>query len=188
MRILPASVLICIVLFLQALSIRAEEVDGIRYNFVRKDDQYEFEGRFSIGCTADYVTRVIYDPEHLSKFVKGAEVILIEQGNNWQEVRFTYRRFLLENSSVYRRMLDPGGHKVTFSLISSTQQGLFVPHILSSSGFYEVKTEERGSSVFYFQEATLSSGLFKGLYLNADRTEAVQFLKDLRDYVRKLCP
>jgi hypothetical protein len=62
-----------------------------------------------------------------------------------------------------------------------------MPKILSSTGYYQIKLEEEGYKVEYFQECKLKSALLKGAYINKAKKETIKFMLELKEYIEKTC-
>ncbi|MCK4328454.1 hypothetical protein KAX02_01275 [candidate division WOR-3 bacterium] len=177
-------------LFLCTLKIFAGSIDTseIFYEFHQNDNSYSFTGRFFTNVSPGCLIFVLFDFEHLIKFVTSADSIeLLDYGENWQDVRYTYKGFLFESKTTYRRTLKQERQKILFKMTACKQSGLPLPKPLSSKGYYEIKTEEDGCWVEYFQEAELESNLLQGFYLRRVKKEAIQFLEEFRDYVNRTC-
>ncbi|MCK4256816.1 hypothetical protein KAX35_08005 [candidate division WOR-3 bacterium] len=164
------------------------DTSEIFYKFHQNDNSYSFTGRFFTNVSPGCLIFVIFDFEHLIKFVTSADSIeLLDYGENWQDVRYTYKGFLFESKTTYRRTLKQEQQKILFKMTACKQSGLPLPKPLSSKGYYEIKPEEDGCWVKYYQEAELESNLFQGFYLRRVKKEAIQFLEELRDYVNRTC-
>lgn len=138
-----------------------------------------------LGCLMD----VVYAFEHISRFASGAESVqLVEEGEDWHVVAYTYRRLLiLENQSTWRRTLDRQGHRVVFEMLTSRNNLRILPRVLSSHGHYRIDGEGGTYRLEYFQECQLEGGILKGNYMERADREAEAFLGGLRDYVEGTC-
>lgn len=77
---------------------------------------------------------------------------------------------------------------MTFEMVQCEQRGLNLPKIVSSTGYYEIKTEKEGPRVIYFEEGEIADHLLKEIYFQWVEKEALKFLHRLNDYVNKTCP
>jgi hypothetical protein len=159
------------------------------YEFIQDGNCYSFRGSFIVQAERDCLIDVIYNFEHISKYTAGAESIeLVRQEENRYEVTYTYRKFLiLENKSTWRRTLKRDEQKVIFEMISTKNNVSFMPQLLSSSGYYQIKPENEGYQVEYFQECKLKPGLLKSTYINQAKKEAIKFLQEFKEYIKKTC-
>ena len=166
----------------------SDELKEVCYDFSQDGTSYTFRGSFFTKITPACLLRVLYGFEHLVKFVTRPDsIVLIREGENWYEVCYTYRGLLLENKSTYRKILKQEEQKITFEMIASEQYGPHLSKILHSTGYYEVKTEKEGCLVEYFQEARVESKMLNEIYFHLIKKEAVNFLKDLKQYVERTC-
>jgi len=159
------------------------------YKFIQYDNNYSFRGRFIVKAEFDCLMNVIYNFEHISNYTSGAKSIeLVRQGENWYEVTYTYRKFLIfENQSTWRRTLKRDAGKVVFEMISSKNNLSIIPDVISSAGYYQIKNEKDSYRVEYFQECKLKPGLLKDTYINKAKKEAIKFLQVFKKYISKTC-
>ncbi|GAG95560.1 unnamed protein product, partial [marine sediment metagenome] len=52
---------------------------------------------------------------------------------------------------------------------------------------YQIKLEEEGYKVEYFQECKLKSAFLKGAYINKAKKETIKFMLELKEYIEKTC-
>ena len=159
------------------------------YEFIQDGNCYSFRGSFIVQAERDCLIDVIYNFEHISKYATDAESVeFVRQGENWNEVTYTYRKFLvLENKSTWRRTLNRDEQKVVFEMISSKNNVSFMPQLLSSSGYYQITPEKEGYKVEYFQECKLKTGLLKDAYISQAKKEAIKFLREFKEYIERTC-
>jgi hypothetical protein len=188
MRFLTLTLLFLLLAWPVIVLAESDELNGVYYHFSQDDASYTFRGSFFVELTPACLIHVLYDFEHLVKFVTNADsIVLLRQGENWYEVRYTYRGLLFGNKSTYRKTLKQEEQKITFEMIASEQHGPLVPKVLYSTGYYEIKPEKEGCLVEYFQEARVESKMLNEIYFHLVRKEAVNFLKDLKQYVERSC-
>ena len=158
------------------------------YEFIQEDNYYSFRGSFIVKAELDCLISVTYDFQHISKYTLGAKSIeLVRQGENWNEVTYIYRKFIIfENKSTWRRTLKQDEQKVVFKMISSKNNINIMSKMLSSTGYYQIKQEKEGYQVEYFQECKLKPGFLKDTYIN-NAKEAIKFLLKFKEYVEKTC-
>ena len=178
-----------IFLFCLPVSLLSSQKSGIEYNFIKDDSSYLFRGGFIVNNDFDCLLDVVYKFEHISKFTSGAKSIeLRRQGENWYEVTYTYRKLLIfENKSTWRRTLKRDKGRVVFEMVSNKNNIAILPEVLSSIGYYQIKSETNGFRVEYYQECKLKSGLLKNAYINQAKKEAIKFLALFKKYVEKIC-
>jgi len=165
-----------------------EDTSRVYHEFSQNGNSYSFTGRFFTEAKPVPLIHILYDFSHLVSFVTGADSIeLLSNGEDWHIVRYTYSGFLFISKSTYIRNINPKRLIITFELTGTEQRALFLPELLSSAGYYKIIPIEDGCWVEYFQEATLSSDLLKGLYIRQVKNESIKFLKELRDYVNRTC-
>jgi hypothetical protein len=163
--------------------------EELQYHFSQDDSSYSFRGSFIAEAELDCLISLVYDFEHISKYASGATAVeLIRQEDNWNEVRYTYRKFIFfENKSTWRRTLNRDNHELVFEMISSENNLKILPDMLSSSGYYRISPEEKGYRMEYFQECCLDTDILKDSYINKVKKEAIEFLLEFREYVEKTC-
>jgi hypothetical protein len=159
------------------------------YEFMQEDTSYAFRGSFLVHAESNCVIDLIYDFHNLSEYTLGAQSIeLIQQGENWYDVSYTYRKFFVfENTSTWRRTLKPDEHKIVFEMLSSENNLKMMPEVLSSTGYYQIIQEEEHCRVEYFQECLLEPGLFKRAYISEAKQEAMKFLHAFKTYLERKC-
>ena len=72
-------------------------------------------------------------------------------------------------------------------MIANEQKGVFLPKVLSSHGSYEIKQENNGCWVEYYQECKVEHSNIERIYFSFAKNEAVKFLKDLKKYAERTC-
>lgn len=163
--------------------------DGIAYEFYRIDSCYSLRGSFIIEADYDCVTEILYDFKHLKYIIATADSItLLQQGTNWYEVSYTFKKFLYTNRSIYRKTFKPAEQKIVFELLSDQQNTHILPKLLSSTGYYQIKPVTTGYQIEYYQQVIVKSTFFKDRILNMAKKEFVNFMLNLREYLNKQCP
>jgi hypothetical protein len=162
------------------------EPHSVFYEFSQSDDRYTFNGSFFTISDPEALFHILYDFEHLTQFVTSADSItLLHQGRNWYEVRYVYRKLLLETKFTYRKTLIREKQKIIFELIACEQGDPTFPKILSSNGYYEILQEGKGFRVTYYEEVRMGSKLSNGVYSLIAKKGAVKFIQDLKKYVER---
>jgi hypothetical protein len=181
-------IIIFSLLTLVILSYGSQE-DGIDYDFIQKDSCYSFQGSFFVKANPDSLISIIYDFNNMLEYTPGAQTIeLIQQGDNWYDVSYTYQKFLIfENKSIWQRTLDRNLNKVVFKMISSKNNLKMMPEMVSSEGYYQITKEKELCRVEFFQECILKSGLFLRGYINAAKQESIEFLHEFKNYLENQC-
>lgn len=159
------------------------------YEFIQEDNYYSFRGSFHLHAESDCVIDVIYDFHNLSEYTLGAQSVeRIQQGDNWYDVSYTYRKlFVLKNKSTWRRTLKRDEQKIVFNMLSSENNLEIMPELISSTGYYQIIMEKDGCRVEYFQECKLKPGFFKNMYINMVKQEAIKFFHEFKKYIERQC-
>lgn len=159
------------------------------YEFTQNDSSYSFLGAFWVKADPECLMQVIFDFKHIARYATGAQSIeLVQQGENWNEVTYTYRKFIIfENKSTWRRTLKRDEHKVVFEMLSNQNNLTLMPKVFASTGYYQIQPENTGYQIKYFQTCRLEMGLFKNTYLNQVKREAIKFLKEFNEYIERTC-
>ncbi len=180
--ILPALVVL-------PLALHGGQNGGLDYEFTKDGESYSFRGRFRVKAELRCLMDVIYRFEHISRFASGAESVeLVEEGEDWHVVAYTYRRLLiLENQSTWRRVLDRQGQRVVFEMLTSENSMRIMPRVLSSRGYYQIHGDGKRYCLEYFQECHLEGGVLRGRYMERAKREAEEFLGEFRGYVESTC-
>jgi len=171
------------------LAASGSQEQEFEYAFTQGDAYYAFRGSFRVNAESDWVLNLIYDFHNLSEYTVGAQSVeLIQQGENWYDVSYTYRKFfVLEHTSTWRRTLQPDDRKIVFVMLSSNNNLKIMPEILSSTGYYQIREEQDYCRVEYFQECTLEPGFLKRAYIREAKHEALTFLHAFHQYIEGKC-
>lgn len=187
MKILLKAIILSLLMMPAILS--GKQKSEIEYNFVHDENFYSFQGNFIVRAELDCLISVIYNFEHISNYASGASSIeLVQEGENWYDVTYTYRKLIIfENKSTWRRTLKRNEKKVLFEMISNKNNLKFMPEVLASDGYYQIKAENEYKRVEYFQECKLKPGLLKNAYIKQVKKEAIMFLYEFKNYIEKTC-
>ena len=169
--------------------IYAEEPDDIQYKFTQTDSSYTFYGSFKINANPKCLLEISFEFEHIQALAPGAkEVLLIGQGSNWNRVSYTYCKFTwFKNKSVWHRVLNEEKQRVNFTLVSSKNNQLIMPRMISSSGYYQIKQQGEYVIVEYYQQCQLTDELITKLYLKRAKNEAIKFMHNFSEYTIGVC-
>jgi hypothetical protein len=163
--------------------------NDFEYEFIHDDTCYSFRGSFIVKTEPDCVFNLIHNFNNISDYSLDAKSIkLVRQGDNWYDVTFIYRKFLIfENQSTWRRILCRNDYKIDFIMLSNKNNSTILPKIISSSGYYQIHPETENCLVEFYQECKLKSGFLKNIYIKEAKKEAVRFLKEFKGYIQKSC-
>ncbi len=178
-----------IVLLSSAIFLLANQENEFNFEFFQNGNYYSFRGTFHVKADPDCLLRVIFDYEHISQYTAGAKSTeLLRQGIDCYEIAYTYRKFLIfENKSTWRRTLNRKEQKVIFEMMSSQNNLPLMPQLLSSSGYYQIKSESESYRVDYFQSGKLKDGFLKDRYYAQAKKDAIKFLKEFKQYIETTC-
>jgi hypothetical protein len=171
------------------LALHAGQDRGLGYEFVQDGESYSLRGWFLAKAELSCLMNVVFAFDHISKFASGAESVgLLEEGEGWHDVAYTYRRLVIfENRSTWRRTLKEEEQKVVFEMLTSKNNMRIIPQVLSSRGYYRISREGEEYLLEYFQECRLRGGILRGWYIERAKSEAVGFLEEFKDYVESTC-
>ncbi|MCD4735199.1 MAG: hypothetical protein K8R53_04090 [Bacteroidales bacterium] len=171
------------------LKICVEEPDDVQYKFTQTDSSYTFYGSFRINANPECLLEISFNYEHIRALAPDAEEVrLIDKGNNWNQISYTYQKFtFFKNKTVWHRVLNEENQRVDFTLVSSENNLSIMPRMISSKGFYQIKQQGEYSIVEYYQQCQLSEGLITKLYLDSAKKEAIKFLNRFLKYADTFC-
>lgn len=189
MKLRVKILLIVITHLLVTFTILAKETNDIQYNFTQTDSSYSFSGSFKIKANTNCLLEMFFYYDHIKALAPDAkEVLLVDEGNNWNKISYTYQKFIyFENKSLWHRKLDKVKQRVDFTLISSNNNKPIMPRMTSSSGFYSATKQGEYILVEYFQQCQLTKSSLTNLYLNRAIKEAIQFMHRFSDYANMIC-
>jgi len=167
----------------------AEEEIDIKYIYTQTDSSYSFYSSFKINANPKCLLEISFNYEHIRSLAMDAkEVVLIDQGSNWNQISYTYQKFIFfENTTVWYRKLDEEKQRVDFTLVSSQNNQTIMPRLISSSGFYQVKKQEEYVIVEYYQQCRLAESSLTKVYLNRVKKEAINFMYLFSEYALEHC-
>jgi hypothetical protein len=130
-----------------------QKLGDLHYEFSQSENSYTFRGKFFLMADPSCLLHAFYDIEHLPGIATDADsIILLRKGDNWYEVALSYRKLLLISSKfIYRRTLNQRENMVKFEMIESEQPSFFLSKVVSSKGYYEIKTEKRAAKLSIFK-------------------------------------
>lgn len=186
---IPVKISVWFAIVLIPMKTFAEEPDDIQYIFERTDSSYTFYGCFKINATPDCLLEISFNHKHIQALALDAkEVLLIDQGSNWNQISYTYQKFtFFKNKTVWHRVLNKANQRVDFTLMSSENNQTIMPRMISSSGFYQVKQEGDYFIMEYYQQCQLTEKLITKLYLNSVKKEAIKFMLTFSEYAHTYC-
>jgi len=188
MRFLLIFIVLFFFMFPHPFLSQSGKIDGVDYEFNHADSCYSFRGSFIVKAEFDCLIRILYDFEHLENIISSANsIILIQQGKNWYDVAYTFKKFFFTNESVYRKTLKLDEQKIVFKMLSYKQNTNLIPKMLSSSGYYWIQCESTGYRIEYFQECKIKSTFLNNIYVNKAKKESTKFMLELRNYIEKTC-
>jgi hypothetical protein len=130
-----------------------QKLGDLHYEFSQSENSYTFRGKFFLMADPSCLLHAFYDIEHLPGIATDADsIVLLRKGDNWYEVALSYRKLLLISSKfIYRRTLNQRENMVKFEMIESEQPSFFLSKVVSSKGYYEIKTEKRAAKLSIFK-------------------------------------
>ncbi|MBA7699037.1 hypothetical protein ES703_107721 [subsurface metagenome] len=158
------------------------------YEFIRDENDYSFRGRIVVKTDLECLISILYDFKHLANIESSAKsIVLLQEEENWYEACHTFKKLFFKHESIWRKTLKLDEQKIVFEMISHKHNSGLMPKVLSSAGYYQIKLEEEGYKVEYFQECKLKSALLKGAYINKAKKETIKFMLELKEYIEKTC-
>ena len=167
----------------------AQRSNFINYKFTQSDSNYAFYGSFKIKANPECLLDISFNYKYIKALaVDAKEVVLIDQGKNWNQISFTYQKYnIFKNKSIWHRVLNKEDKKVEFTLLSSHNNSKIMPQILSSSGFYQINKDGEFQIVEYYQECQLTEKVITKLYLKRAKKDAVKFMYLFSEYAATFC-
>ncbi|MCU0369784.1 MAG: hypothetical protein MUC31_00055 [Bacteroidales bacterium] len=186
---MPLVYLSVFVFLWQSTSSLAQEPEEIQFLFTQTDTSYTFDGSFKLVADPECLLAICFNPDDLIKLAPDAKgVTLTGQGDNWNQLRYTYRKFLFfENTTLWQRQLDEEKLRVDFSLVRSENNRSVMPEVRSSSGFYQINPENDHVLVEYYQSCIISNVSLSGFYIDSMKKEAIRFLLRFLEYAHDHC-
>ncbi len=182
-------ILILILFVFVGAQTSANERDSIQYKFTESGSGYSFHGSFRIKANARCLIDVVFQHQHIRALaIEANEVILIDKGESWNKIAYTYQRFhFFENKSVWLRNLDEDSLRVDFTLVSSENNRAIMPDMTSSSGYYKITPHSKYCIVEYFQKCLLSAEVLSKPTIKAAKREAIEFIYWFSEYANRIC-
>ena len=188
MRFFSIFIVLFFFLFNHPILSASGKIDSVYYEFNHDDSCYSFRGSFVTRADFDCLISILYDFRHLKDIISSANsIILIQQGENWYDVCYTFKKLFFTNKSVYRKTLKLEEQKIVFKMISNWQNTDLLPKVLSSSGYYWIRGESTGNRIEYFQECKMKSTFLKDIYINKAKKESTKFMLELKEYIERTC-
>lgn len=180
---------VILVIVIIPVNLFAEEPNDIKYTFTQTHSSYTFYGSFKINTDPKCLLEISFNYKHIRALALGAkEVQLIDQGSNWNQISYTYKKFVFfKNKTVWHRILNEENQRVDFTLVSSENNQTIMPRMISSSGFYQIEKEGEYFIVKYYQQCQLTEKLTTELYLNRAKKEAIKFMYTFFKYASTFC-
>lgn len=159
------------------------------YAFVQQGQRDTFRFEFDVNASPDDVLEVLYPFANLKQYSRTASAVeLLDKGQDWQSVRYTYATSLWSISTTFRREVDRRNHCIRFHMTEARRTGLPVPLPTTSSGEYRLEPIDGGVRVTYEQVAETPDTFLSGPWTARARSEAILFSRDLETYVRSKLP
>jgi hypothetical protein len=152
--------------------------------FTQEGRHYAFTASFDVDAPPDRLLDLLYGFEHLQRYSRRSRSELLEQGPNWQRVRYTHGTWLWALEATMRRELDRDAGCVRFEMESAGRSGLPVPLPTASSGYFCVAPGESGQRITYRQVGEAGTSMLTDTWMRYARKEAVAFADDLENYIR----
>ena len=154
------------------------------YTFAQDGQRYTFTFKFVVDASPDDVLDAIYPFPNLKQYSRTASTVeLLEDGADWQSVRYTYSTWLWSMRTTFRREIDRPSHRIRFRMVEARRTGLPVPLPTSSSGEYRLEPVDGGVRVTFVQTAETRDSLLLGPWMARAHSEAIRFAQDLETYV-----
>ena len=98
----------------------------IHYKFTQTDSNYTFYGSFKIKADPECLLDILFNYKHIKALaVDAKEVVLIDQGKNWNQISFTYQKYIFfKNKSIWHRVLHEEDKRVVKAKL--TDKGIVV--------------------------------------------------------------
>lgn len=188
MKELTLLLLMHLLSILSATLSEASEVDEIKYTFNSKKNGYSFQFQSSYDADPACLLAVVFEYDHLRRFTKNIDAIQrVKKEADRNVVSYGYDRFWFKHKSTYLRILSKDNNTVTFELIANELHKSIFPKIITTKGYYKIKSNEQKTIIEYFQEAVLQDNNINSIYLYFVKNEALKFARDLQQYAHNAC-
>ena len=167
----------------------AQESDNVKYKFIQTDSSYTFYGSFRIKVPQKCLLEISFNYNHIKALALDAkEVRLIDQGSDWNQISYTYRKFIFfKNTTVWHRILDKEDQKVEFTLLSSKNNLKIMPRMIASSGYYQITQDEEYSIMEYYQQCQLTEESITKSYIKKVKKNAIKFIHGFYKHAHIFC-
>lgn len=162
--------------------------EGVEYEERREGGELVFTGWFDIDADPEHVLSTLFDFDHLKKFMTiPRSVELVEQGEEWHEVEYGYRLFLLPIRGRFRRTLKRADRRIDFDMAEVRPQLPLVPRVASYSGHYRLEPRDGGCRVEYHERVGLRPAVAAALFTGRGGRELAGFLAGTKRYLERVC-
>ena len=105
------------------------------YTFVQDGRRYTFMFKFVVDASPDDVLDALYPFPNLQQYSRTASAVeLLENGVDWQSVRYTYATWLWSMSTTFRREIDRSMALMGAARIADLTADLITPRSSTSQG------------------------------------------------------
>ncbi len=180
------SLLSCLLLFPAIEDTAFHENKELVFNYERQDTTLTFSSSFFVRCDSCTLLSILYEYEHLEKFIPGDfKMELYDSGDNWYVVRYQFNILFFHLETKYKRTLR--GNQVDFEMISVSDVAPSVPTIKKSHGYYRMRKHGDGFLVEYYQVSITNNTALKNMIGKKVKSRALSFMKNLKAYVFDMC-
>lgn len=160
----------------------------VRYEEAREGGELVFSGSFSLAADPDRVLQVLFDPDHLVRFMTiPSSVEILERGDEWQRVAYRYHAFLVPMRAVFVRTLKRADRRIDFEMQENRPQLPLLPRVASYRGHYQLEPRVNDCHVEYHQRLSVSPWPAALLLARRSRRDLVSFLQSTKLYLAELC-
>lgn len=163
--------------------------NGIRYVFNRTDTSYTFKGTFSTSVAAGCFMDVSYLLKHKIRYKTAeTEITMVSQGADWYISKYRLHKWhMLENESQWLYRRDPARKRVEFRMLKN-KSNLEAANVLkSSSGYYQLSSDKKGSTIEYYQECRVEKGYISHYYLADAKERMLDYVSGYKSYLTQNC-
>jgi hypothetical protein len=171
------------------MTVLTADGNDIQCIFNQNDSSYSFFASFRINADPKCLLRISFNYEHIRAVASDAkDILLLDSGSNWNRISYTYQKYIFfENTSVWLRKLDREKQRVDFTLVSSKNNLVLIPMLISSSGYFQIKQDKDFAIVEYYQECRITEKAITKLYASRMKNEAVKFINLFAVYASENC-
>ncbi len=180
---------IALIIVLIPARLFAQESNDIKYKFTLADSSYTFYGSFRIKVPPKCLLEISFNYNHIKALALDAKKVrLIDQGSNWNQISYTYRKFIFfKNTTVWHRIFSEEDQRVDFTLLSSDNNRRIMPRMVASSGYYQITREGEYSIMEYYQQCQLTEESITKLYIKKVKKNAIKFIHEFSEYASTFC-